>query len=90
MPSYRITETATGNHLVVREPTDWDAWMHYKFTRRTMDGGGPMPFDGRMRVTGNRGRHDYAVEMIDPDTGIIIEGTYLTAFRVVPDAGHSS
>jgi hypothetical protein len=70
MPTYRITETATDNQLVVRETTDWDAWMHYRFKRRMMAGGGLMPFDCRMRVTGTPGRHDYAVEQIDLDTGM--------------------
>jgi len=84
VPTYRITETATGEQRVVDQPTDWDAWMDYRFTRRMEAGGGPMPFDARMRVTGTPARHAYAVEQIDPDTGAVIEGTYLTVFRSVP------
>ena len=32
MPTYRITDTASGDQRVVNQPTDWDAWMHYRFT----------------------------------------------------------
>ena len=87
MPVYRITETSTGDQIVVNEPTDWDAWMHYRVARRMRTDGGAMPFDCRMRVTGTPAHHDYAVEQIDPDTGLVVEGTYLTAFRAVPTEG---
>jgi hypothetical protein len=87
MPTYRITETATGEQMTVREPTDWDAWMHFRFMRRIAGGGTPMPFDAKMRVTGTPARHDYTVEQIDPDTGTIVEGTYLTIFRSVDATG---
>jgi hypothetical protein len=87
MPVYRITDTATGEHWLVDEPTDWDAWMHYRAARRMRADGGAMPFDCRMRVTGAPAHHDYAVEQIDPDTGLVVEGTYLTAFRGVPTEG---
>ncbi len=88
MPTYRITETSTSDQIVVNEPTDWDAWMHYRASRRLRSDGGGMPFDCRMRVTGMPAQHDYAVEQIDPDTGLVVEGTYLTAIRVVPRPGH--
>ena len=87
MPTYRITETLTGDQIVVNEPTDWDAWMHYRASRRMRADGGAMPFDFRMRVTGMPAHHDDAVEKIDPDTRLVVEGTYLTAFRAVPTEG---
>ena len=87
MPTYRITETWTGDQIVVNEATDWDAWMHYRVSRRMQAGGGQMPFDCRMRVTRTPAHHDYAVEQIDPDTGLVVEGTYLTALRVVQTPG---
>jgi hypothetical protein len=87
MATYRITETSTGDQIVVNEPTDWDAWMHYRLSRRMRADGGAMPFDSRTRVTGMPAHHDYAVEQIDPDTGLVVEGTYLTAFRGVPTEG---
>jgi hypothetical protein len=88
MPTYRITETSTGDEFVVNETSDWDAWGRYRVSRRMRAGGGPMPLDCRMRVTGAPAHHDYAVEQIDPDTGLVVEGTYLTALRVLSTPGH--
>lgn len=87
MPTYRIIETATSEQMTVCEPTAWDAWMHFRLMRRIAGGGASMPFDARMRVTGTPAHHDYAVEQIDPDTGAIVEGTYLTIFRSVDATG---
>jgi hypothetical protein len=52
MPVFCVTDAVIGDQLTVEQPTDWDAWMHYRFTRRMVAGGGAMPFDCRMRVTG--------------------------------------
>jgi hypothetical protein len=73
MPSYLVTDTRTGERATIRETTDWDAWMAYRFSH---------PEDHfarqRFRATGTPGAHHYAIEKIDPTTGEVVQGTYLT------------
>ena len=78
MPVYRVTDTRTGKQVVHTEPTDWDAWMAYRVGHLDDDFARL-----RFRATGTAGPHHYAIEEIDPATGAVLIGTYLTMFQSV-------
>jgi hypothetical protein len=79
MPSYRVSDTLTGEVVNIVEATDFDAWMSYRMKMRLRAGTGePMPFDGRAVVTDTPGGHRYAVEEIDAESGAVRAGTYIT------------
>lgn len=78
MPNYRVTDTATGEQFMIRETTDWDAWMHWKGLVNSM-----RPAERRLntkrhfKAEGTPGGHHLAVEEID-DAGQVVMGTYIT------------
>lgn len=80
MPVYRVTDTRSGEQTAFNQPTDWDAWMAYRFEHLN----DPFP-RLRFRATSTPGPHHYAIEQIDPVTGDVVSGTYLTMFQSVAD-----
>jgi hypothetical protein len=86
MPVYRITDTATSEHWLVDEPTDWDAWMHFKMTIHAFRWAGDRrSLSGRFDAKAAPGGHDFAIERLALG-GAAIEGTYITFVPVDPTA----
>jgi hypothetical protein len=79
MPVFRVTDTTTGEHVLLDEPTDWDAWMHFKCLihrcRHPQERG---PMTKNFRAEAAPGGHHYAIERLAVGSGEVVEGTYLT------------
>lgn len=65
MPVYRVTDIATGERWQADQPTDWDAWMHFKMVIHQFRWGGDRrSLSGRFDAKATPGEHDFAIERL--------------------------
>jgi hypothetical protein len=86
MPVYRVTDTATDEQFYFDEPTDWDAWMHFKmFVNPYRPADRCRSLEGRFDAKAELGGHHIAVERLALG-GAVVEGTYITFIPSDPTA----
>lgn len=76
MPVYRVTNIRTGQHGTYIEPTDRAAWLSYRL-------GHPDDAFARLEFRSSTvpATHHYSIEEIEPDSGALKLGVYLTMLR---------